>query len=167
MSAKHFLKAFPATSTINHNCLVDMGCPKCGQRDSFKVFYSTRGLFTDEGMESEIGSDQEWDSKGVECGACQHTTALSAFRHPGLDDALWQLRCTTPDVKVTEREVARRGIELGYKGEHELRTSGKHDEDEVDMVFAEMQHDFKSVPRRSLDDAIHEVVRTRKHREQQ
>ena len=49
---------------------------------------------------------------------------------------------------------------LGYTGEHALNTSGNPDEDEIEMVEAEMATGS------TMYEAIEEVVRTRKHREQ-
>lgn len=61
-----------------------------------------------------------------------------------------------------ELKIVKRAEQLGYTGDHALQTSGNPEEDELDFVFDEM----KTHPDWSLDHAIHEVVRTRKHREQ-
>ena len=61
--------------------------------------------------------------------------------------------------ELTDHQIQQRGIALGYKGEFALNTSGQWDEDECGMVAAEIEAG------KSLDAAIHEVVRTRKYRE--
>jgi len=58
-----------------------------------------------------------------------------------------------------ECDIIARAQRLGYEGELALNTSGNPDEDEVEMVVELLSAGS------SLNDAIEEVVRTRKYRE--
>ena len=87
--AQKFLKRFP-NSEPNSNVLVDIACPQCGQREVFKIAYSTFGIFIDAGEEEQDG-DQEW-LRSIACksGECDHSGTLREFTHRGLDDLIEQ-----------------------------------------------------------------------------
>lgn len=75
-------------------------------------------------------------------------------------DETLELVLDADEVAVSEETVTERAWALGYTGDHELRTSGDPAEDEVGMVQDAV------ATGQPLDEAIHEVVRTRKWREE-
>ena len=84
MSAKQFLAKYPAAE-INTNTLLDIGCPKCGNRGWFRIKITTMANAEDDGTSGNDG-DHEWgqDSR-IECRECWHRGVVRAFTFKGLD----------------------------------------------------------------------------------
>ena len=83
MNAKEFLDKFP-NSPLRENCLEDMGCPQCGQRDCLKIEMSSRFELFDNGTGDN--EDTEWDEHSpCQCPECLHEGTAGAFTHKGLD----------------------------------------------------------------------------------
>jgi len=84
-TAAQFLRVYPH-SPRNDNCLEDIACPKCGQREQFKVRIITMGELTDDGTDAEVG-DHEWGNY-IECSRCAHYGNLAGFTFKGLDELI-------------------------------------------------------------------------------
>lgn len=85
MRAAGFLKKFP-NSKVNEGCLMDMGCPECGQRDSFKIEFRGTAEVSDEGSD-DVG-DHEWDGKSACQCECGHAGTVRDFTFKGLDELI-------------------------------------------------------------------------------
>lgn len=78
------LNKFP-DMRINSNCLEDKACPKCGNRDEFRIDLKTQANLVDDGTDANVG-DHEYDDDSVcVCEKCRFTTQLSDFTFEGLD----------------------------------------------------------------------------------
>lgn len=88
MTAAEFLAKFPK-SKPNSNCLEDVGCHRCGNREEFKVLITTWAELVDDGTVAD--SDHEYDMfSPIECEKCHHKTLLHEFTFQGLDPLIEQ-----------------------------------------------------------------------------
>ena len=96
MTAQEFIDKYPEQSEVFSNCLQDMACPECGNRDNgFRISVTTMVHLNDDGTD-QCG-DTEWDGKSYcECRECCHTGKAEDFTIEGLDDLL--------EEKQNERE---------------------------------------------------------------
>lgn len=72
----------------NTNCLENVCCPKCGQKDRFFIHASITAEVTDDGAEVAPSprGDIEWDrNSATECAECGHSACLQHFRKPPPD----------------------------------------------------------------------------------
>lgn len=97
----------------NTNCLENIRCPKCGQKDRFKIAAIISCLVTDTG--SEPVGDHEWDDgSATHCLKCGFDGKLKDFRTmPNLppdpdgmndDRAAWAGSAVAAFVQVTETD---------------------------------------------------------------
>ena len=90
LTARQFLKKFP-DSEQNENCLEDMGCPECGNRERFKIEMTAVIEICDEGTEDH--GDTEWDDKSYcECFVCSLSGKVRNFTFKGLDDLIHETK---------------------------------------------------------------------------
>lgn len=71
----------------NHNCLVGISCPNCGQEDQFYVTCTLEVGLTDNGVDDDYafkyGDGYSWGSTApIRCGECDHTGKVSDFTAP-------------------------------------------------------------------------------------
>jgi hypothetical protein len=86
LTALEFAQKYP-DADINDYCLEDIGCPKCGSRDGFKIAFSGELLAFDSGTED--AGDHEWESdSSCICTQCGHGGKVRDFTFKGLDDIL-------------------------------------------------------------------------------
>lgn len=81
---------------VNENCLRDMICPNCGQRDKLKITSTIVAEVYDSGTDRDE-SDCEWeDNSQCVCPECGKEGTVNDFTFHGLDVALSDLgnRCT-------------------------------------------------------------------------
>ncbi len=93
LTARQLLDKFQIKSA-NQNCLRDMACPSCGERDTFQIEMKAVIRIHDEGTEDH--EDTEWDGKSYcACGRseCPQAGLVRDFTFPGLDDLLEQCNC--------------------------------------------------------------------------
>ena len=75
----------------NTNCLLDIACPKCGNRDNFGIVGKCEFDVEDDGS-SGNESDHEWDERAhTRCKECGHEGSLATFTFDGLDEKLEEL----------------------------------------------------------------------------
>ena len=89
MTTEDFLEQFPDAEE-NENCLRDVACPKCGNREKFRIEAKIMAIVEDMGTDRDE-SDCEWDeSSHCACGndACDKDGPLKDFTIDGLDDAI-------------------------------------------------------------------------------
>ena len=83
MTAEQFLEKYP-DSELRENCLQDIACPECGQRDSFNITFTGTAEVYDDGSD-DVG-DHEWESESdCTCSECKHGGTVADFTFPGLD----------------------------------------------------------------------------------
>ena len=86
MNAKQFLRKFPDAER-NTNCLTDMACPKCGNRERFNVEVKTIMELQD--MGSGDHADIEHDATSFcQCLECAEEGTVADFTIEGLDDEI-------------------------------------------------------------------------------
>ena len=62
----------------NTNCLADMGCPLCGNRDELRIVVSGVASVTDDGI--EFVGDTEWDiGSFCQCPVCDYDGVVYDF----------------------------------------------------------------------------------------
>jgi hypothetical protein len=84
MTPKQFVKKFPEANWINQNCLEDIACPHCGNRERFSVEVTTHMEIVDDGTDDH--GDTEWDDEShCRCCDCNEDGAVKDFKIPGLD----------------------------------------------------------------------------------
>ncbi len=83
------IKKFPGLP-IRHNCIMDLLCPECGQRDSLTLEVKCRVPLDDDGTDPmRLLSGHDWDSRSwTECPECGTGGSMGKFCCPGLDQAL-------------------------------------------------------------------------------
>lgn len=84
MNAKRFFKKFPQ-ETRNTNCLRDVGCPDCGNRESFSIRAISMFLFGDGGTSEFEGDVNIDDDAFAVCHRCNRKGDLREFTFDGLD----------------------------------------------------------------------------------
>jgi hypothetical protein len=83
LTAKQWLKKFPTEESRTHSLLENIGCPKCGQREWFKMsFTGTCEVYDDSSI--DIG-DHEWNNKSSCSCRCGHHGTVGDFTFKGLD----------------------------------------------------------------------------------
>lgn len=98
MSPKKFLKKFPDTEP-RENCLEDIACPKCGQRDEFVVQALLHVGLRDEGTDAYSDStkhygDTDWGPNSFcRCPDCDYEGKVRNFTHEGLDKLIDNAPC--------------------------------------------------------------------------
>jgi hypothetical protein len=93
LTPKQLIKKFPdlLKKNENENCLVDICCPECGNRSSFKIQMVAVIELFDNG--TECHEDTEWDgSSYCECADCMHAGKVRNFTFKGLDAEIYQQR---------------------------------------------------------------------------
>ena len=93
LTARQLLRDFP-TMAQRHNCLENMACPACGQREELRVEIKTMGKLVDDGTDAECG-DHEWGGNSYcECreGRCTFHGRVRDFTFPGLDSMIEDVR---------------------------------------------------------------------------
>lgn len=86
LTARQLIQKFPRLRP-NENCLEDIACPECANRDQFRI--EMRSIFTlrDDGTDNY--EDTEWGrSDYCQCPQCQHEGKVRDFTFPGLDNLL-------------------------------------------------------------------------------
>jgi hypothetical protein len=85
--AQKHLARFPE-SNIKENCLFDMACPKCGQRNKLRITATIIAIVSDDGTDRDW-SDCEWENNSpCECCSCSHSGTVQDFTIEGLDEEL-------------------------------------------------------------------------------
>lgn len=86
LTAAQFVKKYPDTE-INENCLTDIACSTCGQRESFRVESKIMAEVCDNGTDRDE-SDCEWgEDSRCDC-PCGESSKLHRFTIAGLDELL-------------------------------------------------------------------------------
>lgn len=86
MTAQQLIKKFPRQRR-NENCLTDIACRECGNRDQFRIEMKSTFTLRDDGTDSH--EDTEWGrSNFCQCSQCQHEGKVRDFTIPGLDNLL-------------------------------------------------------------------------------
>jgi hypothetical protein len=92
MTPAEFLAKFPndpqhAEPKNEDSLILDMACPKCGQRDRFDIAVSQMMEVYDD--ETDSCGDTEWDEHSYcRCGKCDNGGEVKDFTIEGLDDAI-------------------------------------------------------------------------------
>jgi sarcosine oxidase delta subunit len=87
LTTEEFIAKFPE-SNRNTNCLENVACPFCGNRDRFVIGITATFDVFDNGTGYQIG-DNEWDDKSyIRCGDCDERGTVGDFTIKGLDDVL-------------------------------------------------------------------------------
>ena len=71
----------------NNNCLTNIACPECGNRDQFRIEMKSVFSLCDAGT---VGyEDTDWGPNGFcQCVECHHEGKVRDFTFAGLDDLL-------------------------------------------------------------------------------
>lgn len=86
LTARQLIQKFPRLRS-NGNCLTNIACPECGNRDQFRIEMKSMFTLRDDGTDGY--EDTEWgQSNYCQCGQCQHEGKARNFTFPGLDDLL-------------------------------------------------------------------------------
>lgn len=86
MTARQLIQKFPRLRR-NGNCLTNIACPECGNRDEFRIEMKSTFMLRDDGTDGY--EDTEWGlSSFCQCRQCQHEGKVHDFTFPGLDDLL-------------------------------------------------------------------------------
>lgn len=99
MTAKEFIKKFPEQREINSNCLTDIACPLCGNRDSIIVSVNIWTELSDDGTDhysdatDHCGNVEYDDGSCAQCTGedCEMSGRLKQFRIEGLDALLQEM----------------------------------------------------------------------------
>lgn len=85
--AEAFMRLYPA-SERNTNCLENIACINCGNREKFNINATITAEVDDEGTDNS-NTDTEWDDKSpCSCGQCDSSGTVADFTIEGLDDAI-------------------------------------------------------------------------------
>lgn len=87
MTPEEFVAKHPKSERMV-NCLEDIACPHCGNREQFKVEIKTVGELRDDGTDAEVGDHEYDDDSYIECCKCARHGAIAGFTIKGLDDLL-------------------------------------------------------------------------------
>ncbi len=86
LTARRLMQKFPNLQP-NDNCLTNIACPECGNRDQFRIEMKSVFTLRDDGTDGY--EDTDWGrSAYCQCGQCQHEGKVRGFTFPGLDDLL-------------------------------------------------------------------------------
>lgn len=103
MNAEEFLKKFP-NAPHRGNCLEDIACPKCGQREEFVVKATIHMGLTDEGTDAYADvtknfTEIDYDEKSyIFCPDCNQEGTVRSFTHQGLDELIHSREKSDPDA---------------------------------------------------------------------
>ena len=86
MKAEEFVAKFPDAER-NQSWLENIACPKCGQRERFRIEMIIIADVTDDETNRD-GDCQYDDDSYCECGECPNCGKLVVFTIKGLDDLL-------------------------------------------------------------------------------
>jgi hypothetical protein len=71
----------------NDNCLTDIACPECGNRDQFRIEMKSIFALRDAGTDGY--EDTDWGQNAYcQCCECQHEGKVRDFTFAGLDELL-------------------------------------------------------------------------------
>ena len=86
LTARRLMQKFPNLQP-NDNCLTNIACPECGNRDQFRIEMKSVFTLRDDGTDGY--EDTDWGRNAYcQCGQCQHEGKVRGFTFPGLDDLL-------------------------------------------------------------------------------
>ncbi len=86
MSPSTFVRKYP-DATRNENCLRDIACPYCGNRESFEIEAKSAFVMFDSGAD-EFGDVEHDSSARTACRACGKVGYLRQFTIKRLDELL-------------------------------------------------------------------------------
>lgn len=76
----------------NENCLEDIICPQCANRDEFQVELKTVANLTDDGTDANVGDHVYGSDAWAACKNCRYAGKLSIFKIEGLDNLIRERR---------------------------------------------------------------------------
>lgn len=86
LTARQLIQKFPRLRR-NKNCLINIACPECGNRDQFRIEMKSVFTLRDDGTEGY--EDTEWERNDYcQCSQCQREGKVRDFTFPDLDDLL-------------------------------------------------------------------------------
>ena len=86
LTARRLMQKFPNLQP-NDNCLTNIACPECGNRDQFRIEMKSVFTLRDDGTDGY--EDTDWGRNAYcQCGQCQHEGKVCDFIFAGLDDLL-------------------------------------------------------------------------------
>ncbi len=86
LTARQLTEKFPDLRP-NDNCLTNIACPECGNRDPFRIEMKSVFTLRDDGTDGY--EDTDWGRNAYcQCGECKHEGKVRDFAFPGLDDLL-------------------------------------------------------------------------------
>jgi len=86
LTARRLIQKLPRLRP-NENCLINIACPECGNRDQFRIEMKSMFTLRDDGTHGY--EDMEWGQNAFcQCGQCQHEGKVRDFTFPGLDELL-------------------------------------------------------------------------------
>jgi len=93
MTAKEFLDQFGIPGLPKENCLIDVACPYCGDRDGILVNVQKWTHIYDDGTDDDADDitnhDTEYDEKSsAQCTQCGKYANFGEFEIPGLDEEI-------------------------------------------------------------------------------
>lgn len=114
MDAAAFLAKFP-DADYNENCLRDMACPKCGNRNMLRIGFTGISEVLDEGTGDD--GDRHWEGESFcRCGGkCDHSGTVDDFTFDGLDDLIAQREACTHEWQTTHSHGATTGYDATCK----------------------------------------------------
>ena len=92
----------------NTNCLENIRCPECGQKDEFKIEATTLMVVTDDGTEVDRYAETKW-TKGsyICCPECERVGTVAEFT----------VKERSPRIPADEQEAFAMAFMVGYMGE--------------------------------------------------
>ena len=86
LTARQLAQKFPNLQP-NGNCLTNIACPECGNRDQFRI--EMKSVFTLRDAGTDDYEDTDWGQNAYcQCGECKHEGKVRDFTFAGLDDLL-------------------------------------------------------------------------------
>lgn len=86
LTARKLIQKFPRLQR-KANCLTDIACPGCGNREEFRIEMKSMFTLRDDGTDGY--EDTEWGQGNYcRCGQCQHEGKVRDFTFPGLEALL-------------------------------------------------------------------------------
>ncbi len=86
LTARQLTEKFPNLQP-NDNCLTNIACPECGNRNQFRIEMKSVFTLRDDGTDGY--EDADWGQNAYcQCGECQHEGKVRDFTFAGLDDLL-------------------------------------------------------------------------------
>jgi predicted RNA-binding Zn-ribbon protein involved in translation (DUF1610 family) len=94
-TASAFLAKFP-DAEFNDNCMVDLGCPVCGNRVVLYIETRVTCRLTDNGSEDVYGDYETDENSMTRCPDCGFVSQCSRFTYAGLDTLIAAQFATAP-----------------------------------------------------------------------